>query len=533
MLRRNAMVHYLLQNSRQIALFNKIKKELQELDGKVSDQRERINEQEEKLKQSLTILEQVEALKQRAISEQHREGAVLDPTGEGGAPLPAVEELRERVRELTFNMTHRDESLRHLKEANAALIDQVKGRWTFVQALVSIVGFLFVINFGYQVYKTEDVKNVGQEARNALTKLEDQRRNINRQADQQARILAGMAEGVVLLNAGYKDVNNKRFSAAARRAELATEKVKTLLDQIPSSSPEVQLTSKSADAGNDKDSEEKIDLITPLSAAIKQLLMATYDLQAYCYFGLANQALDQYNRPPGYKFHLRRMDAIADKMIELASDRWEGHHWRGLYLTETISPRKPGSEGFKERFSQAERELNQAIRLDGDVKIDLINLAELAFVCENFRLAEKEAQAYLDHDPQPSLEVLVVCTFLAEMSRCLTNTKGSEGKRDAKEREKVQALLDDPHFDKFGEKYSFAQLKDFKDKIRTGKDETARLKSFNDSTREFVKQSIERLMEKARASRSERGENTASSTPKGDEPPPDKASPAPLQKPAA
>ena len=234
-----------------------------------------------------------------------------------------VQETEERIRALESDVNQlkhltrlKDEDLRSLRETNTALVNQIRSRWTVVQALSVLLAFFFAIAFGYEVAEVIEVHHLVRQVTDALDRV-----------DESVSVITATAHVVPLLASGYNNHSDRKFG----RGEVdATEAMDGIVKYR-------------AELGKD----------SPLHKPMDSLRRGALVLQARCAY-LAQE--------------WTRLKHAATELLALDSSAWDGYHFRGLYRYEYENDVDGAIDDYERSLGERER-----------YNPDAFNLTELYF----------------------------------------------------------------------------------------------------------------------------------------------------------
>jgi hypothetical protein len=288
-------------------------------------------------------------------------------------------------------------AVEHLKAANQALVDIYKNRWSFFGVIFPIVTILLTATFAYNIWKADQLNKIEKDGLTTVTEVESVRNLLVRQAD----VAGHFAEAMSMLNMGYREVSRERYSFAAKQGIRAADQLyaaKALIEASPL-----------------KDQDTQSQKITEsLKGTAQELLFAACELKARSYMEIY---LASRIGGAGNRTKLDRVHEIALEMLNIDNNRWEGHHWLGLFYN------------FIEDFDEAEAEFELAVKQDFDMKIDAINLAEDYFLQEHFPQCRQAVQIYTKFDVDASIENAMVTSFLTGAAELLINNDLTQEKK--------------------------------------------------------------------------------------------------------
>lgn len=276
----------------------------------------------------------------------------------------------------------------HLKDANQALVDIYKNRWSFFGVIFPLVTILLTFTFAYQIWKVAELKEIADRSVNAVNKVEE----VKNLLVCQGKVQGLFAEALSLLNMGYRESTRERHSFALKEAKRAVEQLSKVNGMLGA----VKAT----------DEEEK-NIIKSLQGTSDSLRMAAYELQARSYtyiFTDTGFASERENR-----IKLDPLKDTARAMLDIDDNRWEGHHWLGIYYLHINS------------MDQAAKEYKFSVDHDLDIKLDAINLAEIYFLKEDFTESKNEAELAVNFDVNTPVEIQLVGEFFQRAADLLLN----------------------------------------------------------------------------------------------------------------
>lgn len=353
----------------------------------------------------------------------------------------------------------KDEVIDSLKQANEILQNQLSARWGAFQILMAVLALLFTINFGYQVYKSADIRNVISRAESASDLLEKRVSELNLASKHQSHCLGQLTKGIGLTMSGFTDFGRQRHLQSQDKANSAIILLEAALQEASRSPQQTRGTAP-------QDTSVAIDLVSPLNDALVEVLFSAYTLSASTQF-----RLEQY--PSVY--------TIGQRLSELGPKRWDGYHFMAIARSET--------EGnpYKDAIACYEKSLDYKPKSN----LDAINLAELYFITEKFDSSRKWAEYYSKQDPDPTPIFKVLCTFFQVLSTYMMKADESF---DIEKWKSISAFTSDlgdehPKFDG----YSSSTIKQFLKDIEDG----AKLQKRSDKKKKNMMEGLEWLIQRA------------------------------------
>ncbi len=303
-----------------------------------------------------------------------------------------IESLERRLEGVVDRIRLKDEHIATLQEANRALVEQFRSRWTGPQLAMSAMTAVFVLTFGYQLVKATELERIHAQSESALDALQAVGKELVDGTQSQANILASLAEAIELTSQGQRRINQGRVTEGLIEVQRALEAVKrgnAILDDL-----------KKKDRGRKSDTNSRnregialvaADLALPLEQAIR-------DAEFFAQGTLATGRFENGD--------YTLVAAVGSTLIELDSKRWEGYHFRALGT---------GHAGGDLRASIVDYE--HSVQLKNQVNIDNLNLAEVYFVTGDYDKASQAAQRYLGADAHPPATLKKVAELYAAASR--------------------------------------------------------------------------------------------------------------------
>ncbi len=317
-------------------------------------------------------------------------------------------ELELKIEALSQRIAVKEEILNHFASSNMLLQESIKSKWTFVQSLVAFITLLFAINFGYELYKVKEVRDIWKEAKDAVEALQKEEEEFRVAAARQADIIAHVTTAASGLSVAFREYDRKNFFGAAKladdiavmlqrdlqriddessRYEFRARKVKSFL---PASDTERSSdTEKAASAPAEPQTLAYQNLVVPMKLAVQDALIAALTLKARSLF---------YGKNP------QGTIAVGEKLQKLAPDRWEGYHFVGVALLESDPS---GKDSDKKIFTNLEK----AFEFRRELTIDALNLAELYFMRGDIKKSKEWVHKYEESTPKPippAFETLLV-----------------------------------------------------------------------------------------------------------------------------
>ena len=363
-----------------------------------------------------------------------------------------INALKEQISNLSKDhLPINSHAVEHLKEANQALVDIYKNRWSFFGVIFPIVTILLTATFAYNIWKADQLNKIEKDGLRTVAEVESVRNLLVRQAD----VAGHFAEAMSMLNMGYREASRERYSFSAKQGTRAADQLYAAKALIEAS------LSKDLDIQSQK-------ITDSLKGTAQELLLAACELKARSYMEIY---LASRIGGAGDRTKLDRVHEIALEMLNIDNTRWEGHHWLGLFYD------------FIEDYDEAEVEFELAVKQDFDMKLDAINLAEDYFVGERFPECKKAVQIYNKFDVDAPVENAMVSSFLNGAAELLMTCDLSQEKK-----------FDDVIGQKLGYKrnYDFEKISQFGENI--GK---KYLMKYSDAQRTSVKNMIRLLISSA------------------------------------
>ena len=259
-----------------------------------------------------------------------------------------VQDLEDEVTRASRLAEIKSQELDSFKTTNEALAYHLRSRWIAPQVLMVLLAFLFTINFGYQLYKTEDIREFARQLQAAKNEL-DLATNENRKLQQDsATVVEATTQALRHLTAGYHDAARRKYRGARLNAQLAENTLQAYKSRL---------------AHN-----------TELQQSLDTLIAACLILNARCSYFVQD-----------YK----AVNTIAGRLLLLDDNDWSGHHYRGLYYM-TTAPYDKRAIPFLERSLELHPRFNP----------DQFNILELYFVTEQYDKAFHAAAMYLEDYPE-------------------------------------------------------------------------------------------------------------------------------------
>jgi hypothetical protein len=300
-----------------------------------------------------------------------------------------LELLKRDVDELRGRMMLKDEAIKGFSDANKALADQFRARWTPVQVASAALAALFALTFGYTILKTENIERLNKEMTDEISHLQNAKRELEEGARAQADVVAIIALALSESNEGYRKASQERFAEAAvigKRMIDALEGAKTLVRDVDARHR------VGRHAGEVKDAPfEASEIVNPLDKAINNAMFAAKGLYALSKFSIGEYEVAAQT---------------AGELIQLDSKRYEGYHYRAISGEHTGRSRPEIIDDYAKSAS-----------LKDGPNVDLINLAELYFVSSDFPNAAVTAGRYLATDSAPTREFKAALLFLQNGAR--------------------------------------------------------------------------------------------------------------------
>ncbi|MFA6560727.1 MAG: tetratricopeptide repeat protein [Verrucomicrobiia bacterium] len=341
-------------------------------------------------------------------------------------------QLEEEVKELRKQLNDQpsahfkeltEATLANLKAANTALTDSYKTRWGSLGIMLPVITVILTAAVGYQLWKAETITTISDRSEKAVQTVADS-----------ARVLGHFANAMCILDNGFRELWKERYSISAKYADQTVEDLKSareIIRHFPGNKP---------DEANFK---------TSLDETAKKLLFSAYSLKAHSCIEIYR--LTKVGNSGGNRDKLRPvLDVVKAMMaIDEKKERWESHHFLGLYYS------------YNENFEEARKEYEESIKLDFDTKLDAINLAEDYFVNEHFDKALETALSQQKYDPDAATEIHLAAKFFERASLLL--------EKDDLKQEEIFLKHDIGPLRGYGKTYSFSELIDFEKDIGTNK----------------------------------------------------------------
>ena len=119
-----------------------------------------------------------------------------------------INALKEQISHLSKDhlpiTTH---AVEHLKEANQALVDIYKNRWSFFGVIFPIVTILLTATFAYNIWKADQLNKIEKDGLRTVAEVEGVRNLLVRQAD----VAGHFAEAMSMLNMGYREASRRKI----------------------------------------------------------------------------------------------------------------------------------------------------------------------------------------------------------------------------------------------------------------------------------------------------------------------------------
>lgn len=266
-----------------------------------------------------------------------------------------------------------------VKETNEALQERLKARWTFFQAVLALVAFLFAVNFAYQVVRTSEIMSLKVDAERALEKAEIREEAAYEAAAEQAETLADLSSALAHLNRSLRETTRGRYRDASTACKAATDILENRLQSKATGPP-----------------EDHPGLHTPravIQKAVKHVLVSAYESHGRVGFKLGDGQL---------------LVHVGNKLVELAPDRAGGYHYRGI-----------GRMNLGKYDDDVAKDLRTAALKDPKTKIDYCNLMELYFVREDYGYCLESAARYIEEERSLAPELRLIFSFYVSASTLL------------------------------------------------------------------------------------------------------------------
>ena len=279
-----------------------------------------------------------------------------------------LQDLNSRLQLLEGQLPVKDEALKSLTASNAALGDHLKQRWGALQALSGAVALLLAVTFGYQIFKTDELRRLGD-------KLEAKSEELDRQTAGASELCTALAASLSRLNNGYREGGRGEWALAREHAEAAVrilERARAHLSEAEIPNPE-----------DGRLTPPRHSFVTALSPAY----VAALELEARA------------------SFYLQENDnvlQIVDRILEVDADAWEAFHFKGIALGTLF----PNDESI---FEQEKAAYLNSFKIQPNFNKDRVNLAE-AFASRGFlRETFSPVEHYLnEHRGKPDNAFLIV-----------------------------------------------------------------------------------------------------------------------------
>jgi tetratricopeptide (TPR) repeat protein len=282
----------------------------------------------------------------------------------------------------------RDEILNAAKAMNESLAKQndalhktIGLRWNVITGLITFIGVLTVITFGYAGWKTIQIAGEKEELRTAVESFKEREKQVKVDLLKQSAELAKQSDDFARLSYSTSLLFQATRELAKQNYpdvhEYTARAIDILIGMI---SPNYDQTLGIADldvVGLCQANEKTIKTSSESSQrqAIVETLTAAYDLKATAYF----QADDHSN-----------IMEVARSLLRLDRFNWQGYHWSGIALTG------------KQNFPEATSCFKKSVSLSRYAEKDRVNLIELLFVQGSYAEAESAAKVYLGDHKRPN-----------------------------------------------------------------------------------------------------------------------------------
>ncbi|GAB6040298.1 hypothetical protein [Endothiovibrio diazotrophicus] len=259
--------------------------------------------------------------------------------------------------------------------------------YDIITTLGSLVGFAFLIAFGYQIYNTVEVDKLRRQSENIL-------KNASKTIEGITSITRAQNEANVRMREAETFLFRANYEFEKRRYELSIAEIMSAISVLEKAKRTLDKKS-----GMEKiyfsDDQDKPDLdagkiIDEIHKPVDILLSLSYEQAARSYYKMGDlgHTLD-----------------FAKKVIELREDSWAGHHYLGIALLD------------QRKYESSIPHLKRSIELRPLKNLDYANLAEVSFVSCDFGEALRYSKFYLEQNRGEGSQAFNLINFYKDASQ--------------------------------------------------------------------------------------------------------------------
>jgi hypothetical protein len=339
--------------------------------------------------------------------------------------LKKLADSTDKFTSLERRVADKDERIQLLTDINRAvqfqndnLQKQLTSRWSFLTGMLTVAALMFVVNFGYEVYRIKDVMDAKNSLETGSKNLIEGTRVLSENAVKYADVLTELAFADSVLSEGHRELLRRSYPDAIILANRAIEHLKSALKttgfidlslfsnvrfEENCSLPINAITLVKEQLEDTKETTDRnpgqiaANTLSPrrLRPVVAQSLFNAYDLLASGTFF------------SGMPVSLR---SYAVLMIMLDPSQWTGYHWAGIASSHDIEKNPKLEIACYMKSVSYKQEANK----------DDINLAEYYFTQGDYENSLAYSTAYRNSVFGKPSAVDIVADFYRSVAGYLT-----------------------------------------------------------------------------------------------------------------